>query len=178
MVGVYARWYVHLVPEYIDQRDSETEGEEQKGGSLLVDGPALTIPLAVVLGGTLIAVVIAFNGIIGARLHTPFAITSRAAFGYNLSNFAVISRMVRYLISQPPSESTDGPCTGDCMVLDVGKYVPRRNGNQAHDHCDLAVVQEPAQHAAGGSERHELRVPLLLPLLVVRTASLLTSVRC
>lgn len=39
-------------------------------------------------------IVIVANGIVGARLHTPFAITSRAAFGYQLSKFAVVSRMV------------------------------------------------------------------------------------
>ncbi|KAM0746115.1 hypothetical protein T439DRAFT_330088 [Meredithblackwellia eburnea MCA 4105] len=50
--------------------------------------------IAVLVGGILLAGVVVLNGIIGARLHTPFAVTSRAAFGYNLSRFAVVSRMV------------------------------------------------------------------------------------
>ncbi|KAK4050642.1 hypothetical protein OIV83_003368 [Microbotryomycetes sp. JL201] len=50
--------------------------------------------LAVFLGGLIISIVIALNGIIGARIHTPFAITSRASFGYIGSRFPVISRMV------------------------------------------------------------------------------------
>lgn len=70
--------------------------------------------LAVLLGSILISVLIVLNGssvilsrfatflirslcssgIIGARLHTPFAVTARAPFGYNLSRFTVVSRMV------------------------------------------------------------------------------------
>lgn len=50
--------------------------------------------IATFLGGLLIAIAIVFNGIAGARLHTPFAVSSRAAFGYWLSRFAVVSRMV------------------------------------------------------------------------------------
>ncbi|GAA5985078.1 hypothetical protein JCM10908_002515 [Rhodotorula pacifica] len=50
--------------------------------------------LATFLGGFLIAIVIVFNGIVGARLHTPFAISGRAAFGYWLVRFCVVSRMV------------------------------------------------------------------------------------
>ncbi|BGP42631.1 hypothetical protein JCM10449v2_006643 [Rhodotorula kratochvilovae] len=50
--------------------------------------------LATFTGGLLLSIIIVFNGIIGARLHAPFAVTSRAAFGYYFSRFAVISRMV------------------------------------------------------------------------------------
>ncbi|GAA5847046.1 hypothetical protein JCM9279_002667 [Rhodotorula babjevae] len=50
--------------------------------------------LATFTGGVLLCVVIVFNGIIGARLHVPFSISARAAYGYHLSRFAVVSRMV------------------------------------------------------------------------------------
>ncbi|GAA6025654.1 hypothetical protein JCM10207_008927 [Rhodosporidiobolus poonsookiae] len=50
--------------------------------------------LATFMGGVLLCVVIVFNGIIGARLHVPFSVSSRAAYGYWLSRFAVVSRMV------------------------------------------------------------------------------------
>ncbi|KAI5477300.1 NCS2 allantoate transporter [Pseudohyphozyma bogoriensis] len=50
--------------------------------------------LATLTGGVILASVVALNGIVGAKLHTPFAVTSRAAFGYHLSKFCVISRMV------------------------------------------------------------------------------------
>ncbi|ORY88385.1 putative allantoate transporter [Leucosporidium creatinivorum] len=50
--------------------------------------------LAIFTGAVLLSTVIVLNGIIGARLHTPFAVTARAAYGYNLARFAVVSRMV------------------------------------------------------------------------------------
>ncbi|GAA6053603.1 hypothetical protein JCM3770_001548 [Rhodotorula araucariae] len=50
--------------------------------------------LATFTGGVLLCFVIVFNGIIGARLHAPFSVTSRGAYGYYLSRFPVISRMV------------------------------------------------------------------------------------
>ncbi|GAA6010248.1 hypothetical protein JCM11491_005409 [Sporobolomyces phaffii] len=46
------------------------------------------------VGGLLISSLISANGIIGAKLHVPFAISSRAAFGYWFSRFAVVSRCV------------------------------------------------------------------------------------
>lgn len=45
-------------------------------------------------GGFLISCLIAANGIIGAKLHVPFAISARAAYGYWFSRFAVVSRAV------------------------------------------------------------------------------------
>lgn len=59
--------------------------------------------LATFIGGFLIAIAIVFNGIAGARLHTPFAVSSRAAFGYYLSRFAVVSRMGAFLLGSPPA---------------------------------------------------------------------------
>lgn len=50
--------------------------------------------LAIFVGGVTLSTVIVFNGIIGARLHTPFAVSARAAYGYNLARFCVVSRMV------------------------------------------------------------------------------------
>ncbi|BEI88654.1 uncharacterized protein CcaverHIS019_0200160 [Cutaneotrichosporon cavernicola] len=50
--------------------------------------------LAVFLGSLFVAVVITANGIIGATVHTPFAVTTRATFGYWGSKFVVFSRCV------------------------------------------------------------------------------------
>lgn len=44
------------------------------------------------------------NGIVGATLHTPFAVTARSAYGYYGSKFPVISRMI---IACEPSSRTD-----------------------------------------------------------------------
>lgn len=45
--------------------------------------------LAVFTGAFILSIVVSLNGIIGARLHTPFAITSRASFGTNFYCFPV-----------------------------------------------------------------------------------------
>ncbi|GAA5853777.1 hypothetical protein JCM8547_007445 [Rhodosporidiobolus lusitaniae] len=50
--------------------------------------------LATFTGGVLLCVVIVLNGIQGAQLHTPFSVSARGAYGYYLSRFAVVSRMV------------------------------------------------------------------------------------
>ncbi|GAA5892391.1 hypothetical protein JCM6882_003658 [Rhodosporidiobolus microsporus] len=50
--------------------------------------------LATFVGGVLLCIVIVANGIQGSKLHTPFSISARGAYGYWLSRFAVVSRMV------------------------------------------------------------------------------------
>lgn len=35
-----------------------------------------------------------FNGTVGARLHVPFPVLNRSSFGFGLSYFTVISRVV------------------------------------------------------------------------------------
>jgi NCS1 family nucleobase:cation symporter-1 len=50
--------------------------------------------MATLVGGLILSTVVVLNGVVGARLHTPFAVTSRASFGYHLSKFAIVSRMV------------------------------------------------------------------------------------
>ncbi|KAK8866184.1 hypothetical protein IAR55_001335 [Kwoniella newhampshirensis] len=50
--------------------------------------------LAIFVGGFLVSVVITANGYVGAKIHTPFAVTSRSVFGYWGSKFVVFSRMV------------------------------------------------------------------------------------
>lgn len=50
--------------------------------------------MAVFFGGFLLSLVLAVNGVVGARLHTPFPITARATFGYYFSLFPVVSRCI------------------------------------------------------------------------------------
>ncbi|KAK6906010.1 hypothetical protein I203_106845 [Kwoniella mangroviensis CBS 8507] len=50
--------------------------------------------LAIFVGGFLVALVVTANAYIGAILHIPFAVTSRATYGYWGSKFVVFSRMV------------------------------------------------------------------------------------
>jgi NCS1 family nucleobase:cation symporter-1 len=49
---------------------------------------------AIALGNFLISIVMVLNGTIGARLHVPFPVLNRTSFGFWLSYFSVISRVV------------------------------------------------------------------------------------
>jgi NCS1 family nucleobase:cation symporter-1 len=49
---------------------------------------------AIALGNTLMGIVMVLNGTIGARLHIPFPIINRSSFGFWLSYFSVVSRVV------------------------------------------------------------------------------------
>ncbi|KAJ3503587.1 hypothetical protein NLJ89_g8364 [Agrocybe chaxingu] len=49
---------------------------------------------AIALGSSMIAVVMVLNGTIGARLHIAFPILNRSSFGFWLSYFSVVSRVV------------------------------------------------------------------------------------
>jgi cytosine/uracil/thiamine/allantoin permease len=49
---------------------------------------------AIALGTFLISIVMVLNGTIGARLHIPFPVLNRASFGFWLSYFSVISRVI------------------------------------------------------------------------------------
>jgi nucleobase:cation symporter-1, NCS1 family len=49
---------------------------------------------AIALGNTIMGIVMVLNGTIGARLHIAFPILNRSSFGFWLSYFSVISRVV------------------------------------------------------------------------------------
>ncbi|KAI0297023.1 NCS1 nucleoside transporter family [Multifurca ochricompacta] len=49
---------------------------------------------AIAVGHVLIAIVMVLNGTVGARLHIPFPVLNRSSFGFWLSYFSVISRVV------------------------------------------------------------------------------------
>lgn len=50
--------------------------------------------LAIALGNIIIGIVMVLNGTTGARLHIAFPILNRSSFGFWLSYFSVISRVV------------------------------------------------------------------------------------
>ncbi|KAI0309766.1 NCS1 nucleoside transporter family [Amylostereum chailletii] len=49
---------------------------------------------AIAVGHIMIAVIMVLNGTIGARLHVPFPVLNRSSFGFWLSYFSVISRVI------------------------------------------------------------------------------------
>ena len=49
---------------------------------------------AIAVGHIIIAVIMVLNGTVGARLHIPFPVLNRSSFGFWLSYFSVISRVI------------------------------------------------------------------------------------
>ena len=49
---------------------------------------------AIALGYLIMAFVIVLNGTIGARLHIAFPVLNRSSFGFWLSYFSVVSRVI------------------------------------------------------------------------------------
>lgn len=49
---------------------------------------------AIAVGNVIIATIMVLNGTVGARLHIPFPVLNRSSFGFWLSYFSVISRVV------------------------------------------------------------------------------------
>ncbi|KZV64629.1 cytosine-purine permease [Peniophora sp. CONT] len=49
---------------------------------------------AIAVGHIIIAVIMVLNGTVGARLHIPFPVLNRSSFGFWLSYFSVVSRVI------------------------------------------------------------------------------------
>ncbi|KAI1338686.1 permease for cytosine/purines, uracil, thiamine, allantoin-domain-containing protein [Xylariaceae sp. FL0016] len=65
------------------------------GASLIAVGLSWKLALAAVAIGNLVtAFVVTFNGIIGARLHIPFTVQARSAFGFYFSYVMVVFRVI------------------------------------------------------------------------------------
>ncbi|KAI1848882.1 hypothetical protein JX265_001212 [Neoarthrinium moseri] len=65
------------------------------GASLIAIGLSWKLALlAVVIGNFVTALVVTYNGLIGARLHIPFTVQARSAFGFYFSYVMVVFRVV------------------------------------------------------------------------------------
>ncbi|KAH8600894.1 cytosine-purine permease [Bisporella sp. PMI_857] len=65
------------------------------GSSLIAIGLSWKLALAaVVVGNFMTALVVTFNGLIGARLHIPFTIQARSAYGFYFSYVVIIFRII------------------------------------------------------------------------------------
>jgi len=65
---------------------------------------------AIVLGNIIIGIIMVLNGTIGARLHVPFPVLNRSSFGFWLSYFSVISRVVLSMFWFGVQTSIGGEC--------------------------------------------------------------------
>jgi NCS1 family nucleobase:cation symporter-1 len=50
--------------------------------------------VAVVIGNFITALVVTFNGLIGARLHIPFTVQARSAYGFYFAYVIIVFRIV------------------------------------------------------------------------------------
>ncbi|WVQ80859.1 hypothetical protein IAT38_002966 [Cryptococcus sp. DSM 104549] len=67
----------------------------QMAGAMIALGLSWKLALvAITLGSFTISLICVLNGTVGARLHTPFPVTARSSFGFWLSYFPVVSRLV------------------------------------------------------------------------------------
>jgi len=65
------------------------------GASLIAVGLSWKLALAAVIVGNFVtALVVTYNGLIGARLHIPFTVQARSAFGFYFSYVMVIVRVI------------------------------------------------------------------------------------
>ncbi|RDW77521.1 NCS1 nucleoside transporter family protein-1 [Coleophoma cylindrospora] len=65
------------------------------GSSLIAIGLSWKLALvAVVIGNFMTALVVTFNGLIGARLHIPFTVQARSAYGFYFAYVMIIFRVV------------------------------------------------------------------------------------
>lgn len=75
--------------------DAIGPGNLRLGSSIVTLGLSWQTAVGIIaLGHFLISLVITANGIIGARLHIPYTIQSRASFGFYCSFLVVIIRMI------------------------------------------------------------------------------------
>ncbi|TVY85419.1 putative permease [Lachnellula suecica] len=65
------------------------------GSSLIAIGLSWKLALvAVVIGNFITALVVTFNGLIGARLHIPFTVQARSAYGFYFAYVIIVFRIV------------------------------------------------------------------------------------
>ncbi|KAH6679608.1 NCS1 nucleoside transporter family [Halenospora varia] len=65
------------------------------GSSLIAIGLSWKLALvAVVLGNFITALVVTFNGLIGARLHIPFTVQARSAYGFFFAYVIIVFRVI------------------------------------------------------------------------------------
>lgn len=75
--------------------DAVAPGNLRLGSSLVTLGLSWQTAIGIIaLGHFIAAVLITLNGIIGARLHIPYTIQSRAPYGFYFSFFVVFVRML------------------------------------------------------------------------------------
>lgn len=88
----------------------------------------------IILGSSMDAVPLMLNGAIGAHLHVPFPVAARSSFGFYLSRFAVVVRMITALFWHAIQTYTGSTAMTQCIraiwpsYLDIPNHLPASAG--------------------------------------------------
>ncbi|RMY74469.1 hypothetical protein D0862_14108 [Hortaea werneckii] len=109
--------------------DAIAPGNLRLGSSLVTLGLSWRTAIGIIaLGHFLAAILITLNGIIGARLHMPYTIQSRAAYGFYFSFFVVFVRMLVGFFWYGINTYTGAICVHAVLVAIWPAFGEVRNG--------------------------------------------------
>ncbi|KAH8893589.1 putative allantoin permease [Thozetella sp. PMI_491] len=129
-----------------------------------------------IFGSIVDTIPLILNGYIGAEYHIPFPIVARASFGYYLSRFAVVTRMITALFWHAIQTWTGSLAMFQCIraiwpsFLDIPNTLPHDGGittNQMIAHFVFWTVQLPILLIPP----HKLRWFFVFKVFIVLTVS-------
>ena len=106
----------------------------------------------IILGSVVDTIPLMLNGVIGAHLHVPFPVVARSSFGFYLSRFAVVVRMVTALFWHAIQTYTGSTAMTQCIraiwpsFLDIPNHIPESVGitsQQMVSHFLFWTIQLP-----------------------------------
>ncbi|EXJ76968.1 hypothetical protein A1O3_10125 [Capronia epimyces CBS 606.96] len=107
---------------------------------------------SIIIGQLVAAIPVVLNGAMGASLHVPFPIAARSSFGFYLSRFAVVVRMVSALFWHAIQTYTGSTAMTQCIraiwpsYLNIPNHIPSSVGittQQMVSHLIFWSVQFP-----------------------------------
>ncbi|KAN0080450.1 Permease for cytosine/purines, uracil, thiamine, allantoin domain containing protein [Elaphomyces granulatus] len=108
--------------------------------------------VCIVFGNLVTTIPLVLNGAVGARLHVPFPVATRASFGWYFSRFAVVVRMVTALFWHAIQTYTGSTAITQCIraiwpsYLDIPNHLPDSAGitsQQLLSHFLFWTIQFP-----------------------------------
>jgi NCS1 family nucleobase:cation symporter-1 len=88
----------------------------------------------IIFGSLTCTVPLVLNGILGARLHTPFPVAIRSSFGWYFSRFAIVTRMITALFWHAIQTYTGSTAMTQCIraiwpsYLNIPNHIPESVG--------------------------------------------------
>jgi NCS1 family nucleobase:cation symporter-1 len=106
----------------------------------------------IIFGSLTCTVPLVLNGILGARLHTPFPVSIRSSFGWYFSRFAIVTRMITALFWHAIQTYTGSTAMTQCIraiwpsYLNIPNHIPESVGitsQQMVSHLIFWSIQFP-----------------------------------